>query len=72
MRPTHSICRLTRISCTKRLQRRGFDGKDVHRLAARDRHVFSALMLAHGHGDGLVTGATRKSAHVLDQINHVF
>ncbi len=55
-----------------RLQRRGFDQKDIHRLAARDRHVFSALMLAHGHGDGLVTGATRKSAHVLDRINHVF
>jgi len=29
-------------------------------------------MLAHGHGDGLVTGATRKSAHVLDRISHVF
>ena len=56
----------------KRLQRKGFDRADVHRLAARDRHVFSALMLAHGHGDGLVTGATRKSAHVLNLINHVF
>jgi len=55
-----------------RLQRKGFDMHDVHRLAARDRHVFSALMLAHGHGDGLVTGATRKSAHVLGLINHVF
>lgn len=55
-----------------RLRRKGFDLKDVHRLAARDRHVFSALMLAHGHGDGLVTGATRKSAHVLDRVNHVF
>lgn len=55
-----------------RLQRRGFDAKDVHRLAARDRHVFAALMLAHGHGDGLVTGATRKSAHVLERLNHVF
>jgi malate dehydrogenase (oxaloacetate-decarboxylating)(NADP+) len=55
-----------------RLQRKGFDRKDIHRLVARDRHVFSALMLAHGHGDGLVTGATRKSAHVMDQINHVF
>jgi malate dehydrogenase (oxaloacetate-decarboxylating)(NADP+) len=29
-------------------------------------------MLAHGHGAGLVTGATRKSAHIMDQINHVF
>ncbi len=56
----------------QRLQRKGFDRKDIHRLAARDRHVFSALMLAHGHGDGLVTGATRKSAHVLDRISHVF
>ena len=55
-----------------RLQRQGHDAQDVHRLAARDRHVFSALMLAHGHGDALVTGATRKSAHVLGLINHVF
>ena len=55
-----------------RLQRKGHDQKDVHRLAARNRHVFAALMLAHGHGDALVTGATRKSAHVLGQINHVF
>ena len=56
----------------QRLQRKGFDTHDIHRLAARDRHVFSALMLAHGHGDGLVTGATRKSAHVLELMNHVF
>jgi len=55
-----------------RLQRKGHDRHDIHRLAARDRHVFSALMLAHGHGDGLVTGATRKSAHVMELINHVF
>ncbi len=56
----------------QRLQRRGFDHQDIHRLAARDRHVFASLMLAHGHGDGLVTGATRKSAHVLERLNHVF
>jgi malate dehydrogenase (oxaloacetate-decarboxylating)(NADP+) len=55
-----------------RLQRQGHDPHDVHRLATRDRHVFAALMLAHGHGDGLVTGVTRKSAHVLSLINHVF
>ena len=55
-----------------RLQRKGFDKHDIHRLAARDRHVFSALMLAHGHGDGMITGATRKSAHVMELINHVF
>ncbi len=56
----------------KRLQRKGFDRSDITRLASRDRHVFGALMVAHGHGDGLVTGATRKSAHVLEAINHVF
>lgn len=55
----------------ERLQRKGYDAQDVHRLAARDRHVFSALMLEHGHGDGLITGATRKSAHVLGLLNHV-
>jgi len=55
-----------------RLQRKGFDQIDIHRMAARDRHVFGALMLAHGHGDGLVTGATRKSAHVMELVNHVF
>ncbi|WP_333712185.1 NADP-dependent malic enzyme [Yoonia sp.] len=56
----------------QRLQRKGVDMQDVHRLAARDRHVFAALMLAHGHADGMVTGATRKSAHILQLINHVF
>ncbi|MWD27094.1 NADP-dependent malic enzyme [Aquicoccus sp. SCR17] len=55
-----------------RLQRKGYDQTDIHRLAARDRHVFAALMLAHGHGDGMITGATRKSAHALDLIGHVF
>ena len=55
-----------------RLQRKGFDRQDIHRLAARDRHVFASLMLAHGHADGMVTGATRKSSHVLDLVNHVF
>ncbi|GFE64567.1 NADP-dependent malic enzyme [Litoreibacter roseus] len=54
-----------------RLQRKGYDAQDVHRLAARDRHVFAALMLAHRHGDAMITGATRKSAHVLDLLNHV-
>ncbi len=56
----------------ERLQRKGYDRSDVHRMAARDRHIFSACMLAHGHGDAMVTGATRKSAHILDQINMVF
>ena len=55
-----------------RLQRKGVDREDAHKLANRDRHVFAALMLAHGHGDGLVTGATRKNAPVLAQLGKVF
>ncbi len=55
-----------------RLQRQGVDREDAHKLANRDRHVFAALMLAHGHGDGMVTGATRKSGHVMELINKVF
>ena len=55
-----------------RLQRKGYDLHDCHKLASRDRHVFAALMVAHGHGDGMVTGATRKSALVLELLNHVF
>lgn len=55
-----------------RLQRKGFDMRDCHILASRDRHVFASLMLAHDHVDGMVTGTTRKSAQVLQQINYVF
>ena len=56
----------------RRLQRKGVDREDAHKLANRDRHVFAALMLSHGHGDGLITGATRKNAHVLAQMGQVF
>ncbi|MCV2882090.1 NADP-dependent malic enzyme [Actibacterium sp. XHP0104] len=56
----------------KRLQRNGYDMHDSHRMASRDRHVFASLMLEHGHADGMITGATRRSAQVLDKINHVF
>ncbi len=55
-----------------RLQRKGYDMVDVHKLASRDRHVFAALMVQHGHVDAMVTGATRKSAHVMRLLNHVY
>ena len=60
--PIPSTSKPTRRSSMTGSSATGHDAQDVHRLAARDRHVFSALMLAHGHGDALVTGATRKSA----------
>lgn len=56
----------------QRLQRKGYDWVDVHKLASRDRHVFAALMMQHGHADAMVTGATRKSAHVMRLLNHVY
>lgn len=43
----------------KRLQRRGFLKRDATRLVNTDRNVYAACMLAHGHADGMVTGATR-------------
>ncbi|MBE9477296.1 MAG: NADP-dependent malic enzyme [Proteobacteria bacterium] len=55
-----------------RLQRKGYDMLDVHKLASRDRHVFAALMVEHGHVDAMVTGATKKSAHVMRLLNHVY
>ncbi len=56
----------------RRLQRRGFDQRDCHRIASRDRHVFAALLLAHGQADGMITGVTRKSSQVLALVNYVF
>ncbi len=55
-----------------RLQRRGYVRRDAYRMVARDRHVFAACMLAAGHADGMVTGATRKASWVLDDIDKVF
>ncbi len=55
-----------------RIQRKGFNQEDCHKLALRDRHVYSALMVAHGHADGMVTGATRKAASILEKLNHVY
>ncbi len=43
----------------RRLQRQGLLLRDCDRLVANDRNVFSACMLALGHADGIVTGATR-------------
>ncbi|MEM7546372.1 MAG: NADP-dependent malic enzyme [Pseudomonadota bacterium] len=55
-----------------KLQRRGFLERDCYRRVARDRHIFAACMLAAGHADALVTGVSRKSSVVLDDIGRVF
>ena len=54
-----------------RLQRRGYLKRDCQRLVTNERNVFSALMLAHGHADGLVTGVTRNWTNVYDDIQRV-
>ncbi|HWK32551.1 MAG TPA: phosphate acyltransferase, partial [Hyphomicrobium sp.] len=54
-----------------RLQRSGYLKRDCQRLVNNERNVFSALMLAHGHADGLVTGVTRNWTNVYDDIQRV-
>ncbi|MEM7522511.1 MAG: NADP-dependent malic enzyme [Pseudomonadota bacterium] len=55
-----------------KLQRRGFLERDCYRRVARDRHIFSACMLAHGDADAMVTGVSRKTAVVLSDVGRVF
>ena len=54
-----------------RLQRHGFMFRDAQRLVNNDRNVFAASMLATGDADAMVTGATRKTSLVLQQILRV-
>ena len=52
----------------KRLQRKGFLRRDCARMIKRDRNVFSALLLASGEGDAMVTGLTRSYMTALTDI----
>ncbi|MEO1135405.1 MAG: NADP-dependent malic enzyme, partial [Pseudomonadota bacterium] len=52
----------------KRLQRKGHLQRDAVRLVNTDRNVYAACMLAHGHADGMVTGATRHYDVALDNV----
>jgi malate dehydrogenase (oxaloacetate-decarboxylating)(NADP+) len=54
-----------------KLQRDGLLHRDCERLVKTDRNIFAACMLACGHGDGLVTGATRGYQHSIDDISLV-
>ncbi len=55
----------------ERLQREGYLYRDVQRLVNNDRNVFGACMLAHGHGDGMVTGVTRNYDVALNNVRLV-
>jgi malate dehydrogenase (oxaloacetate-decarboxylating)(NADP+) len=46
----------------KRLQRRGYHRARRARMVNQDRNVFASLLVALGHGDGMITGMTRTFA----------
>jgi malate dehydrogenase (oxaloacetate-decarboxylating)(NADP+) len=55
----------------ERLQRHGMLYRDCQRLVNQDRNVFAACMVACGDADGMVTGLTRNSFGVLDDVARV-
>ncbi len=54
-----------------RLQRRGYTERDVRRMVNQERNVFSALLVALGHGDALITGLTRTFSQTVREVNLV-
>ena len=55
----------------RRLQRRGYTERDVSRMVNQERNVFAALLVALGHGDGLISGLTRTFAQTAREIGRV-
>jgi malate dehydrogenase (oxaloacetate-decarboxylating)(NADP+) len=54
-----------------RQQRRGMLYRDCQRLVNQDRNVFAACMVACGDADAMLTGVTRNSFDVLDEVSRV-
>jgi malate dehydrogenase (oxaloacetate-decarboxylating)(NADP+) len=55
----------------QRQQRQGMLYRDCQRLVNQDRNVFAACMVACGDADAMVTGVTRNSFDVLDEVSRV-
>jgi malate dehydrogenase (oxaloacetate-decarboxylating)(NADP+) len=55
----------------ERLQRRGFLFRDCQRMINQDRNHFGASMVALGDADAMVTGVTRNSSIVMEDVRHV-
>ncbi|MEM6827329.1 MAG: NADP-dependent malic enzyme [Pseudomonadota bacterium] len=55
----------------KRLQRRGYTERDARRMVNQERNVFSALLVALGHADGMISGLTRTYAQTVREVNLV-
>jgi len=54
-----------------RLQRKGYTERDVRRMVNQERNVFAALLVALGHGDGMISGLTRTFSQTAREINLV-
>jgi malate dehydrogenase (oxaloacetate-decarboxylating)(NADP+) len=54
-----------------RMQRKGYLLRDCQRLVNNDRNVFAACMVARGHADGMVTGATRNWSTAYEDVRRV-
>ena len=55
----------------ERLQRKGYTERDVRRMVNQERNVFAALLVALGHGDGMISGLTRTFAQTAREVNLV-
>lgn len=55
----------------KRLQRKGYTERDVSRMVNQDRNTFASLLVALGHGDGMISGLTRTFAQTAREVNRV-
>ncbi|WP_375290089.1 NADP-dependent malic enzyme [Qipengyuania sp.] len=55
----------------KRLQRRGYTERDVQRMVNQERNVFAALLVALGHGEGMISGLTRTFAQTVREVGRV-
>jgi malate dehydrogenase (oxaloacetate-decarboxylating)(NADP+) len=69
-RLSHSNKRYTDFLYTRR-QRQGMLHRDCQRLVNQDRNVFAACMVACADADAMVTGVTRNSFDVLDEVSRV-
>ncbi|MEP3052348.1 MAG: NADP-dependent malic enzyme [Erythrobacter sp.] len=54
-----------------RLKRKGYTQRDVRRMVNQERNVFAALLVALGHGDGMISGLTRTFAQTVREVNLV-
>ncbi len=54
-----------------RLQRQGYLHRDCMRLVQNERNVFASLLLANGHADAMISGATRNWTSVFGDVTRV-